>query len=127
VEHPAGLSDDGTPLTVPRFIVGPFGKVFPESIQNAEAAWDGSSFAVAWTNPVSGNFVSAGVTHIDANGRSVEPEGATPAIGIVRYSPSLAPAPAGVIMVFETIYSDVSRAAWTAIPRVIPFRRRVTS
>ncbi len=118
------LDSDGTPLTNARGIF----TLQRGLIADVDAAWDGASFATAWT--VRDGY-TAGATvvyeHVDANGLPIEsaPLDLAPELP-TKYTPSLAPSPGGVTAAFEAIGdTDVSRAFATTIERVgQPPRRR---
>ena len=117
------LGGDGTPLTNARAIFAPQSA----RIDDVDAAWDGSSFATAWTMPGSFATANAVYEHVDANGVPIEPAPLDFAPELTtKYTPSLAPSPGGVTVAFEAIGdTDVSRAFATTIDRVgQPPRRR---
>ncbi|HEV2722921.1 MAG TPA: hypothetical protein VG323_23050, partial [Thermoanaerobaculia bacterium] len=115
------LGNDGTPLTSPRVIAAPQNKM----IADVDAAWDGTSFATAWTVRT---YVDATAVyeHVDANGLPIEsaPLDFAPELP-AKYTPSLARSAGGVTVAFEaTGETEVSRAFAATIERIGQPRRR---
>ena len=121
------LGEDGTPLGKARPLhIGPQ-ESWPPVYSDLEAAWDGSSFLLAWTERVQ-DTLTIRYQHLDGNGFPIEgaPIELEPA-GAVKFSPFLAPAPSGVTVGFEMIAGgaagDVGRAFTTTIDRLQPRHR----
>src|SRR5207248_6940227 len=82
------LGDDGTPLTAAAALVTVKPTTTAAPLPNVDAAWDGSTFAVAWTLwPVSED-PRIEVQHVDANGAPVDaaPFELAPELG-TKYTP----------------------------------------
>lgn len=120
------LGDDGTPVTTARAITTLPVSARQTVLTDVEAAWDGASFATAWTEKT-GPEAHIRFEHADGNGLPIEssPLELAPELG-TKYAPALATSPGGVTIAFQAIADTfVARAFATTIDRAgVPPRRR---